>query len=160
MPAEIELDQAQVADALSEPVNQIVEVAQIGEGNVNGAPAGAVGITQVGRNQTARLRQEGDGNSSVINQGTSGNFGIVTVSASNGNTALVNQTGDKGRSSVTQNGSNNLAELDQDGLLNESTILQTGTGNTAGVTQGDVGNIANVSQTGTGHTAAVFQNQP
>lgn len=109
-------------------------------------------IDQSGKDDSARVTQNGGFNTSTVKQA---GYGV--------NNATVTQNGDLNISEITQNNGINTALVDQSGFGNKSLISQGGNFggfgvNTASVSQVGYNNLSDITQSGCGsHTAIVSQ---
>lgn len=129
--------------------------------NSPAGPASAATVTQTGQNQSSFVEQSGASDLAFVDQiGGAGNFSRV-IQLSNGisNEANVEQRGDNGESTITQDGWDNTANLLQGELSdgNISEITQGGSFNMADVFQYSSGNSSTVTQSGSDNILTVTQ---
>ncbi|MGB3627172.1 MAG: hypothetical protein WA989_15175, partial [Henriciella sp.] len=157
----------------SSGTNPMITVTQLGQGNVatinEDGIDGTINVTSSTFLNTAYVDQYSTAGSATIDQVGAGlnMASIWQASDDTGSSALINQTGNGGTSSIEQRdtgllGGGNTAVSNQSGSnwgsdLITSSILQDGTGNTAFVDQSSAVAASTVEQVGSTHTANVSQ---
>jgi hypothetical protein len=136
--------------------------ATVRQGNgVAGSAFNTSRVTQNALNADADVTQEGSYNLSEVTQGRTAGTAFQT----NGQQAVINQSGDDNKSYATQTGSQGDLVVDQSGDFNTSTVVQSGFANesgditmlTAGVDQQGSYNETTITQSGQLSSATALQ---